>query len=696
MNSLDRHFFLIDRDNLDLVRTHLYGYAVEEDGIIEQVNLGNHTGPFSGCGAFVHITVSASTITIDQDDAGSFGLYYYEGENGYFAVSNSFYRLLDCVKRHGRLTFDVDYANQLMALDLSSHTYSETPVKEIRLLDRCVRVVIDKEKRICSLLPGSVTDGLEWVGTKRGMEILDSWYEKWTRIIRGVARQTKNITLNLSGGFDSRVTFMLALKSGIDLNSIRIFSFKDGNPVHEEDFQIASRIAERFGCQLDSGQIKTRHVPFSLDDMLEISFNTKMGFHKKMDVTPFRLAENWYQIPGIGGGLIRSLWDYKIADFIAQCQRKALRYPNGQARAVADSIDRVLRHAASVVEKKYGISPDSTDVPRLIYRETRCRHHFGKAVVKDMLSGIYCLSPLMDPLLYRLKSNDPKCGDKNLLLAVIYQRYCSELLEFPIQGGRGFAQDTLAFAKELASHFPRKVSSKQDDGKFSIVAVSHSAPVSNEPKGGLAESDFDDYLMRVALTEDCKKSICRYLPEEVYKVAVSGMNKTGFVPAKEWHALVALARVAEAVQESTSRSVNRTILDDFLNRERVVWLGTEKLPHETWRKVSSGQKVEVEGLLHVDGFTAALPRHVLLRVNFVGDKGHLVKSGVMNNNETYGDWMYLPMNSADVEFAKSIEVPDGAVGVRVGISRFCNTLRISLSQYRVSVDVLARNVGLLG
>ena len=98
-----------------------------------------------------------------------------------------------------------------------------------------------------------------------------------------------------------------------------------------------------------------------------------------------------------------------------------------------------------------------SELTRVLYRETRCRNHFGKGIVEGWLANIVTLSPLMDPDLYRLRLSSEQCSDRNVLSALILDRYAPDLLSFPFEGGRSIDPATVSSAlrrSESSSSLP--------------------------------------------------------------------------------------------------------------------------------------------------------------------------------------------------------------------------------------------------
>ena len=90
------------------------------------------------------------------------------------------------------------------------------------------------------------------------MHLIDRWISRWASTIRTIYDAGYQIKINLSGEFDSRISFALALAAGIDFsaNNVHVYSKhlckKDGSL--KDDYIIASSIAEEmisvFRCSI--------------------------------------------------------------------------------------------------------------------------------------------------------------------------------------------------------------------------------------------------------------------------------------------------------------------------------------------------------------------------------------------------------------------------------------------------------------
>ena len=91
--EISEQFFVISSDHLNEVGTNIYGFSVQKEGLVD---CGNFTPELlkgiEGNGVYVCVENSDRSIVIRQDATGCFGIYVYR-EEGYFALSNSFYEL---------------------------------------------------------------------------------------------------------------------------------------------------------------------------------------------------------------------------------------------------------------------------------------------------------------------------------------------------------------------------------------------------------------------------------------------------------------------------------------------------------------------------------------------------------------------------------------------------------------------------
>ena len=174
----------------------------------------------------------------------SYGIYIYENK-GYFAFSNSFLLLVEYLIENENMTFNEDFADNLIISDLCSPSTYESLVKEINKVPPNSFISINiKEKnyKINYIDQQRYTIPFE---SDEGLKIIDKWVDKWGYIFRSLKKKTDNISLDLSGGFDTRTVLSVLSNSGIDLNQILIRSISRKAHTYEEDFLIAHNISSK-------------------------------------------------------------------------------------------------------------------------------------------------------------------------------------------------------------------------------------------------------------------------------------------------------------------------------------------------------------------------------------------------------------------------------------------------------------------
>ena len=272
---IDDNFFLIDSNNLTSVKEKLYGYAIGENGIIQDENIGDNI--LGKCGAYVHVKVTDNYININQDFIGSYGLYLYK-YGDFFAISNSFLKLVEYLKYNYPISFNKDFADAFLFSPLSSFVLNETLINEIEMLPDNYDIIIDKKNKFITYNKIDYQEYTLYLDSKEGMDVLDKWYDKWINILRFIRSKTNDIVFELSGGLDTRIIAALWLSANINLDKIEIRSYLRS----PEDLRIASLIANDFNFNLNNQFPIYKKYLYDTKDTLDISFYPKLGFNKEM------------------------------------------------------------------------------------------------------------------------------------------------------------------------------------------------------------------------------------------------------------------------------------------------------------------------------------------------------------------------------------------------------------------------------
>lgn len=592
--DVEKEFFLIDSEHLQGVETRLYGYSIQNSGIYENDNLTESAvSGMNGCGIYIYVEVKDKEITIRQDFNGSFGIYLYQ-KDGYFALSNSFFRLLDHIKVKFPITLNRDYSNYMFVETLSSFSYLQTPIEEINLVQKNAVLIINAEEKVLRFDYIDYKEGSISLDSEEGMAVLDDWFLRWTAFFRNLNAKTDQIMLSLSGGFDSRIPFMLMLQSGINLNGIRVNSVKDTLYTHVEDYEIASTIAEYYGFHLndigaiedyggvitdDDGNPWERVLHYSMEDIINIEFHTKMAFHKELFFRYHKCEKKKYMVSGAGGESVRNYWNGTAQEFIDRMANRAQRYSIKISTEMSKSIASIINGAYKVVREKYHLKDD--DAKKLLLylrRDVRDSSHFGKWGAEDYFYNIYTLSPLLDPELRKLRLSVPECPDDNLLMAIMYARYCPKLLDFKYEGGRSMSPETIEYAYSLYGKFPVDQSilvhnAKSQDGEFHIITMDSRVSeyiknhkMNKEIQKGVPEK----YMKSIFDSTSFRKLFATCFDEEIYDFAKSSYQKASYFPMRECYAIIGITKVINdvmvnhsSISPSIPQSMNNFICESY-------------------------------------------------------------------------------------------------------------------------------------
>ena len=293
---IEENFFIIDSDNLDDLSDDFYGFSVDGKDLITKDNIDAHE--LNPLGAYVKVSAASDEIRVKQDFVGSFELYVYQNDD-YFALSNSFLKLVEYLKDKVSLTLNRDFANSFLFADLCAFSYEETLVNEIKILPKEYEIVIDKSSKSLSYNIIDYDERSVDLDSREAVDILDLWYFKWIEIIRSIKRKTNNISFDLTGGFDTRIIAALWLTANIDLDKLYIYTLEDvKRNMNLEDIRIASQIAEAYNFKLNNNVVDLNEIPLENPiSPIYLSFYPKLGFHKQMYLRHHIADEKWYSIP---------------------------------------------------------------------------------------------------------------------------------------------------------------------------------------------------------------------------------------------------------------------------------------------------------------------------------------------------------------------------------------------------------------
>ena len=462
----------------------MYGFSTTKEGIITDnyfKKLGFYGDP-DPQGAYVMIRNNDSQIRIDQDFCGCYGLYYFENiKENYFALSNSFLLLVQFLVVRHNISINTDFINHYILLGLRSISIQETMINEI--------------------------------------------------IFRSLKKQTDNLYLELSGGFDTRSVFSILKNSGVNLNNIIIKTIEDkNNTFYGEDFKIANNIAAKFKLKVNSFSLDNKITNWNSNDTLFCSIYSKLGFGNW-----FNFRDGFYNKPrfaftGFGGENIRGYPGYPIKQYLEYLiKQRKLKF--NFKRIFFDSSIKFFKRILKLLKKGKTYKNDY-EITSDFYFKGGTRHHFGKTIVESFIANIYLLHPLMDPEIKKIKY-DINGEFSHDLIAYIYIRFAKDLINFPIQGKRALNYQSIIKARKIIN-YSKKYKIKSDFNPNFFIDIDRRSPTKypqeNKTKYEYLEKLFktDKYVQNIKnannnnaykLAKKCKQNKSSYNLEHCFELS---------------------------------------------------------------------------------------------------------------------------------------------------------------------------------
>ena len=187
LGILEKHFFFIDSTDVSLndVKTHLYGYCIDDFRVFDgKKDDFEYIEGKDYSGSYVYVRKLGNEVALFQDFIGSYGLFLFR-HGDYWAISNSFILLVDNIKTRYPLSPNDDYINASFLYDTTTHlSFSETLIKEVEVLPRNCKVIIDTITKKLELIPVDYREYTVPIDSPEGIELIDGWAQKWINIIR--------------------------------------------------------------------------------------------------------------------------------------------------------------------------------------------------------------------------------------------------------------------------------------------------------------------------------------------------------------------------------------------------------------------------------------------------------------------------------------------------------------------------------
>ena len=527
-------FFIIDSENIDLVKPRLYGYGVSNNKII--THLDNDTESFVE-GSFIRIDCRNEKIIITQDYLGSIGLYLYHNED-YFAISNSIMHLAHHLSGAHTLSINKPYAICFIETDLCSYSVYDTIFNEITLLDRWSIVEIDKQtKKINYHLNTNYRENSIPISSVQALKILDQWHDKWSSFIYNAHEKT-TLSTDLSGGFDSRMVLSLFLNDSTDMNKINVHSINQDIHCFSEDYEIAQLISKKYNFNLNTNNNDDTTDIYSVADLFNIYLLSKLTEHKIPYTSNKKYNGLHYKFSGEGGECIRGYWKNLTPDQFIKKQVKRFRnYPLSKRAVLEPIVIEFIKKQYNAIKQKYSELSQilgASDYNYVLYKESRARHHYGKAMQERYYNNIITIAPCFDPMINQIS------GDFLDLPALIFKRYVPPLFSLKFEGGRSFSKSQIEKICKINNMAEYRTRSFQKT-PFSLA---FEPELITFPKQLFELQDKDINLMNRGIFEDRVKKLFTYsFYEELYDSVVKHLHSKNDFPIQYTNTIIAIALV---------------------------------------------------------------------------------------------------------------------------------------------------------
>ena len=534
----------------------MFGYSISKLGILTD-NYYKQQDDYKDPepqGVYVMIRNNGKEIIINQDFHGSIGLYIYENKNtGYFVLSNSFLLLEEYLVGRENLSFNKEYADNLIITYLCTFSIEDTLINEIKQIPSNAYIIINIPKRKFKINLIDYKENSIPIDSEKGLEIIDKWVDKWGYIIRSLIKQSDNISTDLSGGFDTRTLLSLVLNSGIDLNRVNINSVNNKLNDHDIDYKIASNISSKFGFKLNNLKLNGNGILWGVKNTLINTIYIKLGFHKQFYFKNKFYYEPIFNFAGSGGEDLRGTPSYPINDYIEKLIKSDVK---GHEKEFYISSKRVINKSVSLLKeiKKYKYN-NNCEITYDLYSIINDRNHFGKLGYESFMSNIYTIQPLLDPEIKRIKY-DIKKGASHDLIAYIFVRFARDLINFPFQGNRVLDLESVKKAEKLNNKF-HAYSKKSDFNPNFYIDKERKSPVvqSNE------SVNIKRFLKNIFKSLEYRKSLNIKYDNNVYSWANEYANKTSYFGLSNHFGLLAIAITLDKLYANKSNNERIPLID---------------------------------------------------------------------------------------------------------------------------------------
>ena len=402
--------FLFTRNNVnECVHSRFYGYGVSKNALIfgtsglQEYLDENNSVEWPSEGRFAGIFVEKERILIRTDNTGQELLYFFQKEDDW-AVSNSFFLLLNYAKSHHELKFLPHIAScfhlkkgQHIGEQLISH---KTMIDEISIIPITWQLIVDRDSKDIHFEKSDYLQKYTTVNSQNYNQTVIEVLQDGAGLLKALSENGHPLNPHVSGGYDSRLVLCMIAIAGISSN-INVSSYR-----HKiNDYNSAVALCEHFGLPLNLERMKQESV-LSAGEALRVYLmscgGTYLPFYPIHDVvmrSPFEVVITGDQPTG---------WSHfaGTAQFNGNADKIAgdiLDYFEGT------EIGKKLSDEFLSTFNLLGIDKSHPAAMLAHYTAIRSRHHCGRNWYKSMGSRLL-FTPLMDSRFIALDLYNQKNG----------------------------------------------------------------------------------------------------------------------------------------------------------------------------------------------------------------------------------------------------------------------------------------------
>lgn len=551
MDEFDKYygdeFFIIDSNNINSISSKLYGFAICDGEIVQNQHLP-HNFNFLDYGVFVNVDVTDDEIIVSQDFNGSYGIYLFK-QDDYFAISNSFWKLVEHIQGNYQLSVNEEFTKSVFLREnFYAFSYKDTFVNEIEIIPRSIAFHINKNNASFSFEKIDYEEASVELDSKEGLELLDTWFNKWINILRSIKEKTNNISFDLSGGSSSRIILSILLNSHIDLENVAIYSLTDSIDNHDNDLRIAEEIAEEFNLNLNPYFSQEKVFFNELDTIINSSAYVKLGFNNKFFYNFSRFKDTLFSFNGRGGNILKGLPSFSLDEYIED-----IVFSSKQNIFFIDSSKNLLKKDLDNIKEIF--NEDDDWIVWRHYKETISRNYYGKDAVEEYFANKFSLSPFFDPILNKLKLTTNESSDRNLLIGVIFSRYCPKLLDFEFEG-KNFDYKTLDYANSINEILPYNAPDYEliQGSKTDLKIASHDENDNME--------DLKNYLKKVFFSDEFKTKFVNIFNSQIYYEITEGIQTSEYCPMNFFSPSFSLVKIHD---DSEKINFNYSTISEWID-----------------------------------------------------------------------------------------------------------------------------------